>query len=309
MNDDNQKTKNSKKSKRWQEMLESELLDNSDSTNSTDNEVKPPRLKSRNRDLAEKLDYLIDESAKQGDVNRVSKNVDSLSNKLDESKQTLKEQLKDQSSKVVKAVADARAIGYSDGLVGRVDAMEQKVGGLEADINLREQNLDQKTQECIAKVADLDQAGKYLENYTQAVNNRLVPTMRNLILAMRNGITHHTEEVTNDVYQQLKKDTGLSVDEIIKTAVSQDFTKERESAEEASASAKLSAKASQQSVRQIATMLGNFMTFLIVFGIELVILVAVVAVTPGWQKLAVAPISLIMCAFLDWKIYKKGGWS
>ena len=50
---------------------------------------------------------------------------------------------------------------------------------------------------------------------------------------MRNGITHHTEEVTNDVYQQLKKDTGLSVDEIIKTAVSQDFTKERESAEEA----------------------------------------------------------------------------
>ena len=45
--------------------------------------------------------------------------------------------MKDQSSKVVKAVADARAIGYSDGLVGRVDAMEQKVGGLEADINLR----------------------------------------------------------------------------------------------------------------------------------------------------------------------------
>lgn len=308
MNDDNQKTKNSKKSKRWQEMLESELLDNSDSTNSTDNEVRPPRLKSRNRDLAEKLDYLIDESAKQGDVNRVSKNVDSLSNKLDESKQTLKEQLKDQSSKVVKAVADARAIGYSDGLVGRVDAMEQKVGGLEADINLREQNLDQKTQECIAKVADLDQASKYLENYTQAVNNRLVPTMRNLILAMRNGITHHTEEVTNDVYQQLKKDTGLSVDEIIKTAVSQDFTKERESAEEASASAKLSAKASQQSVRQIATMLENFMTFLVMFGIELVILVAVVAVTPGWQKLIVAPLGIIICGVMDWKIYKKGDW-
>lgn len=203
---------------------------------------------------------------------------------------------------MVKAVADARAIGYSDGLVGRVDAMDQKISGLEADINLREQNLDQKTQECIAKVADLDQAGKYLENYTQVVNNRLVPTMRN-------GITHHTEEVTNDVYWQLEKDTGLSVKEIIKTAVSQNFANERKSAEEASASAKLSAKASQQSVRQIATMLGNFMTFLIVFGIELVILVAVVAVTPGWQKLAVAPISLIMCAFLDWKIYKKGGWS
>ena len=210
---------------------------------------------------------------------------------------------------MVKAVADARAIGYSDGLVGRVDAMDQKISGLEADINLREQNLDQKTQECIAKVADLDQASKYLENYTQVVNDQLVPTMRNLILAMRDGITHHTQEVTNDVYRQLEKDTGLSVKEIIKTAVSQNFANERKSAEEASASAKFSAKASQQSVRQIATMLGNFMTFLIVFGIELVILVAVVAVTPGWQKLAVALISLIMCAFLDWKIYKKGGWS
>ena len=42
---------------------------------------------------------------------------------------------------MVKAVADARAIGYSDGLVGRVDAMEQKVGGLEADIRSEERRV------------------------------------------------------------------------------------------------------------------------------------------------------------------------
>lgn len=56
----------------------------------------------------------------------------------------------------MKAVADARAIGYADGIVDRVDAIDQKMQGLEADINLREQNLDQKTQECVAKVADLN---------------------------------------------------------------------------------------------------------------------------------------------------------
>ena len=59
-------------------------------------------------------------------------------------------------------MSDAQAIGYSDGLVDRVDTLTQKVNGLEADINLREQNLDQKTQECVAKVADLNQVGKYL---------------------------------------------------------------------------------------------------------------------------------------------------
>lgn len=210
---------------------------------------------------------------------------------------------------MVKAVADARAIGYSDGLVGRVDAMDQKVSGLEADINLREQNLDQKTQECIAKVADLDQASKYLEQYTLVVNNRLVPTMRNLILAMRDGITHHTEEVTKDVYQQFKMDTGLTVQEVVKTAVSQNFAKERKDAEEADLDAKLSAKVSQQSVQQVAAMMNNFMTFLILFGVELITLMVVVSITPGWWKLVTTSVSLIVCGIVDWKIYKKGEWS
>ena len=112
-------------------------------------------------------------------------------------------------------MSDAQAIGYSDGLVDRVDTLTQKVNGLEADINLREQNLDQKTQECVAKVADLNQVGKYLKHYTQTVNNRLVPTLRNLILTIRGGITHHTEEVTNDVYQHYKEDTGQTIDEVV----------------------------------------------------------------------------------------------
>lgn len=179
----------------------------------------------------------------------------------------------------MKAVADARAIGYADGIVDRVDAIDQKMQGLEADINLREQNLDQKTQECVAKVADLNQVGKYLERYTQVVNNRLVPTMRNLILAMKNGITHHTEDVAKDVYEQFKMDTNLTVQEVIKQAVS-----------------------------QVSAMLNEFIKFLVLFGIELVILGAIVAVPPGWPKLLAAPIGLLLGGVIDWKIYKNGGW-
>lgn len=302
------KTTDSKKSEQWQEMLRLGLLDNNASISSTDSEVNPLKLGSRNKDLSKKLDYLIDETAKQNDVNQVSKNVDNLSNKLDEKGQKLKDQLTDQNSKVVKAVADARAIGYADGIVDRVDAIDQKMQGLEADINLREQNLDQKTQECVAKVADLNQVGKYLERYTQVVNNRLVPTMRNLILAMKNGITHHTEDVAKDVYEQFKMDTNLTVQEVIKQAVSQNFDKERKKTEEASASAKLSAKASQQAVRQVSAMLNEFIKFLVLFGIELVILGAIVAVTPGWPKLLAAPIGLLLGGVIDWKIYKNGGW-
>ncbi|WP_231125084.1 hypothetical protein [Limosilactobacillus reuteri] len=179
-------------------------------------------------------------------------------------------------------MSDAQAVGYADGLVDRVDTLTQKVDGLETDINLREQNLDQKTQECVAKVADLDQVGKYLEHYTQTVNNRLVPTLRNLILAIRGGITHHTEEVTNDVYQHFKDDTGQTIDEVVKSAVNQRFKQDREDARQASLSAQVSAKASQQNVDAMTVLLDSFVKFMLLIRIEMVIALTVVSITPGW---------------------------
>lgn len=179
-------------------------------------------------------------------------------------------------------MSDAQTIGYSDGLVDRVDTLTQKVDGLEADINLREQNLDQKTQECVAKVADLNQVGKYLKPYTQTVNNRLVPTLRNLILTIRGGITHHTEEVTNDVYQHFKDDTGQTIDEVVKSTVNQRFKQDREDAQQASLSAQVSAKASQQNVDAMTVLLDSFVKFMLLIRIEMVIALTVVSITPGW---------------------------
>ena len=224
---------------------------------------------------------------------------------MDKNNEEVQKKLRDQNSDVLKAVSDAQAIGYSDGLVDRVDSLEQKMDGLETNINLREQNLDQKTQEYVAKAADLDQVGKYLEHYTQTVNNRLVPTLRNLILSIRNGITHHTSEVTNDVYQQFQNDTGKTIDEVVKSTVNQRFKQDREDAQQASLSAKLSAQTSQQSIDKITGILSSFMQLLVLFGLEMVCLLVVIPLTPGWWKVFVAISLIILCGTADYYLYRK----
>ncbi len=224
---------------------------------------------------------------------------------MDKNNEEVQKKLRDQNSDVLKAVSDAQAIGYSDGLVDRVDTLTQKVDGLESDINLREQNLDQKAQECIAKAVDLDQVGKYLEHYTQMVNNRLVPTLRNLILSIRNGITHHTSEVTNDVCQHFKADTGQTIDEVIKTTINQQFKQDREEAQQASLSSKLSAQVSQQNVDKITGILSSFMQLLALFGIEMVCLLVVIPLTPGLWKISVAISLIILCGTIDYYLYRK----
>ena len=99
---------------------------------------------------------------------------------------------------------------------------------------------------------------------SQTVNNRLVLTLRNLILTI-----HHTEEVTNDVYQHFKDDTGQTIDEVVKSTVNQRFKQDREDAQQASLSAQVSAKASQQNVDAMTVLLDSFVKFMLLIGIEL----------------------------------------
>ncbi|WP_242364010.1 hypothetical protein [Limosilactobacillus antri] len=213
--------------------------------------------------------------------------------------------MKDQNDNVLKAVSDAQAVGYADGLVDRVDSLEQKMDGLETNINLREQNLDQKTQEYVAKATDLDQVGKYLEHYTQTVNNRLVPTLRNLILTIRGGITHHTSDVARDVYQCFKQDTGLTFDEVIKSTVNRQFKQDRKDAQQASLSSRMSAKVSQQNVDKMSIVLDTFLKFIMVVGVEMVILLLSVSLTPGWWKLFTFVLLGSIGGAFDFILYRK----
>ena len=300
-----EKTTDSKKSKPWQQMLGQEQDNNDELTKLLNNNSKKPLMKKSEKQLNKKLDYLIRNNVKPGELRELADKLQSLSEKVDQNNQDVQKKLKDQNDNVLKAVSDAQAVGYADGLVVRVDSLEQKMDGLETNINLREQNLDQKTQEYVAKAADLDQVGKYLEHYTQTVNNRLVPTLRNLILSIRNGITHHTSEVTNDVYQQFQNDTGKTIDEVVKSTVNQRFKQDREDAQQASLSAKLSAQTSQQSIDKITGILSSFMQLLVLFGLEMVCLLVVIPLTPGWWKVFVAISLIILCGTADYYLYRK----
>ncbi len=300
-----EKTTGSKKSKPWQQMLKSEHNDSDELTKLLNSDLKKPHMTKSEKQLSKKLDYLIKNNVKPDELQSLTNQLQKLSDKVDKNNEEVQKKLRDQNSDVLKAVSDAQAIGYSDGLVDRVDTLTQKVDGLESDINLREQNLDQKTQECIAKAADLNEVGKYLEHYTQTVNNRLVPTMRKLILAVRNGITHHTEEVTNDVYQSFKKDTNLTLDEVVKSTVNQRFKQDREDAQQASLNAKLSAQASQQNVDDTAVILDSFVKFIMIIGIEMVIALTIVSLTPSWWKAFVTILLIVICGWSDAKYYRK----
>ena len=139
---------------------------------------------------------------------------------------------------------------------------------------------------------------------SQTVNNRLVLTLRNLILTIRGGITHHTEEVTNDVYQHFK-DEGQTIDEVVKSTVNQRFKQDREDAQQASLSAQVSAKASQQNVDAMTVLLDSFVKFMLLIGIEMVIALTAVSLTPGWWKVPVALVLIFACGLSDVKYYQK----
>ena len=286
-------------------MLKSESSDNDELTKLLNSDLKKPRMTRSEKQLNKKLDYLIKNNVKPDELQSLTNQLQKLSDKVDKNNEEVQKKLRDQNSDVLKAVSDAQAIGYSDGLVDRVDSLEQKVDGLESDINLREQNLDQKTQECIAKAADLNEAGKYLEHYTQTVNNRLVPTLRNLILSIQNGITHHTSEVTNDVYQHFQDDTGKTIDEVVKSTVNQQFKQDREDAQQASLSARMSAKVSQQNVDKMSIVLDTFLKFIMVVGVEMVILLLSVSLTPRWWKLLTFAVLIGVSGIFDYILYRK----
>lgn len=299
------KVTDSNELKPWQKMLGQESDNNDELTKLFNSDLKKPHMTKSEKQLSKKLDYLIKNNVKPGELRELADKLQSLSEKVDQNNQDVQEKLKDQNDNVLKAVSDAQAIGYSDGLVDRVDSLEQKMDGLETNINLREQNLDQKTQECIAKAADLNEVGKYLEHYTQTVNNRLVPTLRNLILTIRGGITHHTSDVARDVYQCFKQDTGLTFDEVIKSTVNQRYKQDREDAQQSSLSAKLSAQTSQQSIDNMAVMLDNFVKFIMIIGIEMVIALTIVSLSPGWWKVVATFVLIVIFGWSDAKYYRK----
>lgn len=170
---------------------------------------------------------------------------------------------------------------------------------------MREAKLDQTTQQYFAKLADLDQVGRYLQKYTGVVNDDLVPVLRSLISAVQKGITHHTDEVVKDVYQQIQKETGLTVDQIVQTALAQEFAQQRHDAQEASLGSRLNAEASRANANQLSQVADAVKKYLTILAFELVIMLAIVLIVPGWWKIVVAVLLIASFGFIDYKLLEK----
>lgn len=218
------------------------------------------------------------------------------------------QQLQDQTSKVVKTVTDAHDIGYGDGLGKRVDALSQKYDGLETNINIRENKLDQKTQQYVAKLADLDQIGKYLQKYTKTINSQQVPVMRQLILAMQEGITVDSSQVTQSVYEEFQRITGETIDSVIKTSVSDGFKKDRHEAQQASSSAQLAADRAEYSVNQLNHYIQQLKRLGYFLIIEAMIAILLLTIVPGgWAKFFVICFMILSMYTLDKKLLRVEG--
>lgn len=151
----------------------------------------------------------------------------------------------------------------------------------------------------------MNQVGRYLQNYTGVVNDDLVPALRSLTLAVQSGIIHHTEEVMHDVYQQIQKETGLTVDQIVQRALAQEFAKERHDAQEAALGAKLNAEASKENASRLLEIADNVKWYLTILVFELIFMMAVVLIVPGWWKIGVALGLIAVIGFVDYELLRK----
>lgn len=301
-------TMDSSNLKPWPPMPDFEHDKSSLSTSSTASDSKPPKLQNKSKELNDKLEQLNVSVAKKEDLKSLASKDDvaQLHAAVNQNNEQVKNQLTDQSSKVVNAVSQARDIGFNDGLGKQVDALSQKYDGLETNINLREAKLDKTTQKYFAKLADLNQVGRYLQSYTVVVNEELVPTLRSLILAVQNGITHHTDEVMKDVYRRIQKETGLTVVQIVQKSLAQEFSKQRHDAQEAALGAKLNAEASKENVNQLLQITNTAKWYLTILAFELIFMMTVVLITPGWWKIVVAVGLIVVIGFVDYELLVEG---
>lgn len=81
--------------------------------------------------------------------------------KSEQRHQDLSQKLVDQNSKIDQSINNAAKMAFNDGLGKRVDALQQRTEGMSLELDYREQQMDDKTQQYIAKIVDMTQVAQY----------------------------------------------------------------------------------------------------------------------------------------------------
>lgn len=276
-------TMDSKKSKPWQQILEQESSDNDELTKLLNTK---PILTKAEKQLDKKLDQIIDRKLDRDDLQKVASkdDVKKLDDVFKQHDQAIQKAMKDQNSRIADSLKTSHDSGFQEGIVERVDALSQKYLGLEENINIREQELNQKSQTYIAKLVDLNEVGKYLQSYVHTINTQYVPVEQALISAMKRGITIHTDDVAKDILQVFQKATGKSVEQVINDSTYQELERSRHDANQAKLDAVLCARVAKDSLLKCSNLISTFMRYFMFLCLSFLLLIVAVSLTPGLWK-------------------------
>lgn len=192
--------------------------------------------------------------------------------------------MKDQTSKMVQAVTNAKDIGYNEGLGKRVDDIVNQFEGIQIDFHNSKLNLQDTARENQIMNADFKNAAKHLEANTQTINKNLVPTIQTLTQHLINGIKYNPGPVAKDLYQIFTTETGKTVDQVISAEIKNKLIDVQSKTNQAMLSAQLASKTARAAVSELTNDLYEFKRLANQYLIEFSTILGLTLLTPGWYK-------------------------
>lgn len=264
-----------------------------------------------NAELAQKLgtkpnlDQMQKKLADKGDIEIVKTAVH---NSQVETRQLINRRMTDQSHNVVKAVTSAQQLGYNKGLGHQVELLGQVVNSLQKRVDTHNVNVNAVVRENQALNSDFKDAGARLSVNTKAINENLVPTMNKLLTAISRGIYHYSEPISEDVYKTLRKTTGQTVQDILRTEIYRDLRQSQSNAQKAAQYSKLYATTAKENANRLYAQMMDLQELikeLKHFGwiwlTEFVLVVGSFVLFPGrWKVIVTILLLLVLTGFNMW---------
>lgn len=192
--------------------------------------------------------------------------------------------MKDQTSKMVQAVTNAKDIGYNEGLGKRVDDIVNQFESIQIDFHNSKINLQDTARANQIMNADFKNAAKHLEANTLTINKNLVPSIQTLTQYLINGIKYDPVPVAKDLSQVFTDATGKSVDQVISSEVKNKLIDVQSKTDQAKLSAQLASKTAQNAVSELTNDLYEFKKLANQYLAEFSAILGLTILTPGWYK-------------------------
>ena len=205
--------------------------------------------------------------------------------------------MRDQTSKMIDVAKSTRDIAYNQGVQADVAGVRQQVDALQKRQDMSNVHMNEVTRQNEAMNADLKQVGPAMMKVTQAQNRNSDILTR----ALNDGFKIHTDQVTKSVADEFAMITGYTVDEFIHNEVVKSINNRLTEVKQASLSAKLASEACKDALHDNYRLAHYFSDMMNIFLIELVIIVVSSLAFPGWWKLPV----IILEVVVSWLINNK----